>query len=260
VSVVWGSDVLLNATRTPFHRWRVRHALEAADLVLSDAEMLSQAIAGLGIQPRRLETLTFGIDTDQFRPQAFSRPEPPIILSFRQLLPLYHVDLLVRGAAVLRSRTDRPFQVRILGQGSERERLGTLARDLGVEDVVTFIDERVPDDALIEEIQRASVYVSTSRSDSTSVSLLEAMACGVAPVVTDIEGNREWIQNGENGFLVPVEQPERLAEAIERLLVDPDLGARFTEHNLRLVRARGDWAKNMERTRRLIHELVGRAA
>jgi len=256
--VVWGSDVLLNASRTPFHAWRVRRVLEGADLVLSDANMLTTAIKGLGVQPKRIETLTFGIDTQRFRPSESARPEPAIVLSYRQLLPLYHVDLLVRAVPEISRRTRVPFHVRILGQGSERGRLEALASELGVTDRVTFVPGRLSDEALIEEIRRASVYVSTSRSDTTSVSLLEAMACGVPPVVTRIAGNEEWIHDGENGFLVPLEPPEALAEEITRLLESPDLRARFAERNVQLVRARADWARNMDKTRRLLAELVRR--
>lgn len=260
VSVVWGSDILLNPGRTPFHRWRAKHTLETADVVLSDADMLSDAILARGIQPARLETFTFGIDTDRFRPGDTAKPEPAILLSYRQLLPLYHVDLLIRAAPILASITDVPFEIRIIGEGSERPKLIALAAELGVSDRVTFVEGRLTDDELIAEIQRATLYISTSRSDTTSVSLLEAMASGACPVVTDIDGNREWITHGENGLLVPLEVPHRLAEAANELLQDPDRRARIVEQNLKLVRARGDWATNMERTRRLLIELTARGA
>jgi len=256
VSVVWGSDILINPGRSRFHVWRARYSLERADLVLSDAAVLTDRIAEMGIQPKRIETFTFGIDTSRFRPLDGDRAEPATILCYRQLLPLYHVDLLVRAVPELLRLTQTPFHVRIIGEGSEKERLIALAASLGVSRHVTFVGGGLSDEALIEEIRRSSIYVSTSRSDTTSVSLLEAMACGVAPVVTDIEGNREWISHEQNGILVPVEQPEKLADGIGRLLDDPALRSRFAERNLRLVRARGDWAKNMERARRLLVELV----
>jgi glycosyltransferase involved in cell wall biosynthesis len=260
VCVGWGSDVLLNAGRTPFHRWRARMALERADLVLSDAEMLTRAIEAQGIEPRRIETFTFGIDTRRFRPLEGPKPEPKVVLSYRQLLPLYHVDLLIRAVPRVREAHADPIEVRIIGQGPEREALRRLSHELGVDDVVTFVEGRLTDEALIDEIRQAAVYVSCSRSDTTSVSLLEAMACGTAPAVTNIPGNREWLDDGVNGLLVPTDDPEPLARAIVRLLDDDTLRERFVEHNLRLVRARGDWATNMERTRRLLTELAASPA
>jgi glycosyltransferase involved in cell wall biosynthesis len=256
VVVAWGSDVLLNPGRTGFHRWRARFALGRADLVISDARMLTAAIEGLGAQPPRIETFTFGVDTTRFRPLEGPRPEPPVILSIRQLLPLYHVDLLIRALPLVVRRTSEPFRVRVVGEGPERGRLIALASELGVADLVTFLEGRLGDEELIEEMRRATIYVSTSRSDTTSVSLLEAMACAAAPVVTDIAGNREWVRDGENGLLVPLDAPEALAEALVRMLESPELRSRIEEDNLRLVRAHADWGRNMERTRSLLAELV----
>lgn len=256
VVVAWGSDVLINPRRSGFHSWRARHVLGRADLVISDAKMLTAAIEELGVLPRRIETFTFGVDTQRFRPLEGPRSSPPVILSIRQLLPLYHVDLLVRAVPLVAERTREPFAVRVVGQGPERDRLKRLARELGVGDRVTFLEGRLGDEELIQEMRRATIYVSTSRSDTTSVSLLEAMACGVSPVVTDIPGNREWIEPGVNGTLVPLDDPEPLADALVATLEDERRWERVVEHNLRLVRGHADWGRNMERTRTLIGELV----
>jgi glycosyltransferase involved in cell wall biosynthesis len=256
VCVVWGSDVLINAARSRFHLWRARFTLERLDLVLVDAELAARKIADLGIRPRRMETLTFGVDVDRFRPPAGTRPDPPVVLSIRQLLPIYRVDLLVRAVPLILKRARAAFQVRIVGQGSERPRLAALADSLGVGDRITFVGGGLDESRLIEEIQRASIYVSTSASDTTSVSLLEAMACGVPPVVSDIAGNREWITNGENGILVSLDGPDALADGIVELLERPERGVRFAERNLRLVRSKANWARNMDRTRQLLLDLV----
>jgi glycosyltransferase involved in cell wall biosynthesis len=82
------------------------------------------------------------------------------------------------------------------------------------------------------------------------------MACGVPPVVSDIAGNREWIKNGENGILVSLEGSDALADGIVELLERPERGAQFVERNLRLVRSKANWARNMDRTRQLLLDLV----
>jgi glycosyltransferase involved in cell wall biosynthesis len=73
------------------------------------------------------------------------------------------------------------------------------------------------------------------------------MACGVPPVVTDIEANREWINDGENGLLFPVGDSKTLAEAVIRMLTDETLAAGAREINLRLIREKALWKDNMQK-------------
>ena len=81
----------------------------------------------------------------------------------------------------------------------------------------------------------ADIYVSTSLYDGTSVSLLEAMGSGAFPVVTDIPANREWITNGENGFLVPVDEEKYLANRIIDAIRKPRLLERSRIENLSIA-------------------------
>ena len=99
------------------------------------------------------------------------------------------------------------------------------------------------------------IYVSTSRSDSTSQSLLEAMAAGLYPVVSDIAGNRPWIgtradaasRYGARGILVPPGDAAALADALEAVAADPDAAGR-TARGAALVRAEADWSTTVSET------------
>jgi glycosyltransferase involved in cell wall biosynthesis len=71
------------------------------------------------------------------------------------------------------------------------------------------------------------------------------MACGLFPVVSDIPANREWIADGENGFLVPARDPEALARAIAEAWRNPELRALALRRNAQIVEARADWQRNM---------------
>jgi glycosyltransferase involved in cell wall biosynthesis len=81
--------------------------------------------------------------------------------------------------------------------------------------------------------QSSELYVSASidqKAEGLSLALLEAMAAGLPVVATDISGNQDVVRNSENGFLVPPEDPNRLAEAILQLLFDPTLHDRLTRN------------------------------
>src|SRR5215467_6515815 len=98
---------------------------------------------------------------------------------------------------------------------------------------------------LAERLGRADLYVSASLSDSTSVSLLEAMASGAVPVVSDIEGNREWVHDGEGARMFAPGDPGALTRAVEAALADESWRGRAREHNRAVVERRGDHARNM---------------
>jgi glycosyltransferase involved in cell wall biosynthesis len=111
--------------------------------------------------------------------------------------------------------------------------------------------------ALAELLRGADIYVSTSRSDSTSVSLLEAMASGAFPVVTDIPGNRVWIAHSENGLLFPAGDSDALASCIRRAVKDTQLRLRAATVNRRRVLADAVWEDNMLAIERALTGLAG---
>jgi glycosyltransferase involved in cell wall biosynthesis len=108
-----------------------------------------------------------------------------------------------------------------------------------------------------EILHRASIYVSTSPTDGLSISLLEAMACGLFPIVTDVPGNRPLIQNGENGLLFPVGDSRSLAEKI--CLVCKDLSPSnpySLEINRRLIEEKWSQKRAMDRMETIYSSLL----
>jgi len=228
--VCWGSDLLVNAGRTPFHRARARFTLERADLVHVDAAVLARAAVRFGAPPHRVWTRPWGVDVDAFAPAepwAARRARAPEIriLWTRRLAPLYDPMTLVAALGLLRRR-GVPFRATLAGEGPLRSSLLAEARRLEIAGAVRFAGW-VGREELLALHREHEIYVSLSRSDSTSQSLLEAMAAGLVPVVTDIEGNREWITHRRQGLLLPVGDAEAVACAIAEIARDsgPEPGA-----------------------------------
>ena len=95
-------------------------------------------------------------------------------------------------------------------------------------------------------MRKAHIFASLSRSDGTSISLLEALACGLFPVLSDIPPNREWLdERAHNAALVPLDQPETLAAALEQAILDGDLRRKAAVFNRDLVSQRADSHKIM---------------
>jgi glycosyltransferase involved in cell wall biosynthesis len=197
--------------------------------------------------PERVLTVPMGVNPDPYREARRAAAEkhggPPVIISTRKLEAIYNLDQLVEALPAIGAGDPRA-EVVIVGDGPERSRLETRARaSLGGR--VTFTG-MIPHGEIAARLGGAAVYVSTSLSDSTSVSLLEAMAAGAFPVVTDIEANREWIDDGVNGYLVPVGASGALAARVLAALADPQLRAGAAAENTRRIDTRAIWEKNME--------------
>jgi glycosyltransferase involved in cell wall biosynthesis len=168
-----------------------------------------------------------------------------IILSNRNLLPLYNVSLLVRAIPhVLKEEPETKFI--IAGDGSEKRNLESEVEQLNVSSSVQFLG-RVPHQEMPYLLGQSDIYVSTSPHDGTSVSLLEALASGAFPVVTDIPSNREWIADGDNGFLVPIENENVLAKKILEVIRDHRLLGDAHEKNRKIVEQRAYWRENIKK-------------
>jgi glycosyltransferase involved in cell wall biosynthesis len=219
--VCWGSDLLLNATRSPLHRARARYTLSRADTVHVDAAVLADAAIRLGAPRDRVWNRAWGVDTVALAPT-----EPWVarraraggalrILWTRRLQPLYRPEVFLDALARLRAR-GVAFAATIAGDGALRSGLEARARSIGVADAVRFLGW-IGESEIRGLYAAHDVYVSLSRSDSTSQSLLEAMAAGLVPVVSDIEGNREWVTHRREGYLVPGDDVEAVACAIAEI-------------------------------------------
>jgi glycosyltransferase involved in cell wall biosynthesis len=221
--------------------------LRAADLVTSDAAMLTDAIGRLAGTPLEVLTAPMGIGRALFATGGGGDRER-VILHNRNLEAVYDVATVLRGAApVLRAHPG--WQLRLAGDGSLRGELEALAASLELGEQLRFLGRLEPE-ALMDELRRARIYLSASRSDSTSVSLLEAMALGAYPVLSDLPANREWIAGQPGAQYFPVGDAGGLGAALERAL-GLDAGARedALAANRATVGERALWEDNMAAVR-----------
>jgi len=254
VVAAWGSDLLVGARRGPLERARARFVLGRADLVLADSEGLAAAARALGAPSGRTVAIPWGIDLERFRPAAAR--EPGLLLSTRMHETVYDLPTIIE--AVRPVLIERP-QARLVvaGDGTRRGTLERLAARRLPAGRYAFVGRLAPRD-LAAWLGRAAVYLSASRSDSTSISLLEAMACGAIPVVCDLEGNREWVTEGEGARLFRAGDPVDATRAVSRALDDEAWVATARARNRQVVEARADWTANMARVEALFETLVER--
>jgi glycosyltransferase involved in cell wall biosynthesis len=178
-----------------------------------------------------------GVDIDYFAPS--SRPSGPVTFLFvGRLLRDKGLFEFVQACRLLAAR-GVPARFQILGpldsnpNAIKAEQLETWNR----EGLVEYLGER---EDVRPTLAAAHVLVLPSYGEGTPRSVLEAMAMGLAIVTTDVPGCRATVRNGRNGFLVPVRDSAALAEAMTRLVMDPELITRFGQEGRRIAEEKYD--------------------
>jgi glycosyltransferase involved in cell wall biosynthesis len=252
----WGSDIMSVPERSGFHRWRTQFVLDRAPWVTSDAQVMTEKIHAFGVPSEHILTFPYGVDTAVFAPGVPPAQPGPLIVSNRKLEALYRVDVVVDAFSAVREALP-DAALTVAGDGAEHARLVERARSGTAASRIRFVGgvDHAHMPALLREHH---IYVSTSPADTTSVSLLEAMAVGLFPIVTDIPANREWIVDGENGRLVPPGEATRLAVAIIDAWRDTDARAKARERNAHIIANRARWEDSMKSVHDLFDRLTAR--
>jgi L-malate glycosyltransferase len=252
VSMSWGSDLLKDADRNRWWQWATRFTLERTSVLIGDCQAVCQKAVRFGFSADRIVTFPWGVDLEQFKPGVetdiiarLGWEDAFVLLSNRSWEPIYGVDVLVRGF-VQAARQMPQLRLLMLGGGSQAGVLRQILTENGMLDRVHFTGQ-VKNEDLPRYYRAADLYLSASHSDGSSVSLLEALACGRPVLVSDIPGNLEWVEPGMQGWLFPDGKSDRLAEGILQAAHPsvslPEMGLRAR----RLAEERADWKKNFQK-------------
>ena len=222
-----------------------RYAIRRADLVHAWGPHIAATLIEFGADPSKILTLPRGIDTTVFAPPREPLPSRRqcLLMTTRGLNPDYNFDQILGALEILKSR-ERAFRYMICGDGAYRDRLTRAVCAAGLGPYVELVGH-LSHEELASRLQAADIYISTVAWDGVSTSLLEAMACGVFPIVTDNVANRIWIQDGVNGYLVPYGDPQTLAERLLAAMDSPELRASARPINRQLVHSRASINTNM---------------
>ena len=248
VSMSWGSDLLWEARR-PVPATAARIALRSSAAFIGDCEAVRRAAIKLGMDKERITLFPWGVDLRHFTPGSgedlrarLGWQENFILLSVRSFEPLYGVDIIINAFIQLAPQIPS-LRLLLLGDGSKKKSFMERLQRAGLEDRVKFIGvvKRVE---LPEYYRAADLYLSASYSDGSSVSLLEAMACGLPSLVSDIPGNQEWITPGVTGWLFESGKVISLIEWIKQVSHSRSESITVCESARVVVQKRADWSKN----------------
>jgi len=281
VSMSWGYDLIRDAGRNALWRWATRYTLKHSAVMIGDCQTIRQLAVAHGMPAERIVTFPWGVDLTHFSPDNHRLPESGAfqpggtftILSTRGWEPLYGVDVIAR--AFVQVAKQRPgLRLMMLGTGSQAAELRQIFLNGNVLDQVVFPGQISQRD-LPRYYRGADLYVSASHSDGSSISLLEAMACGLPVVVSDIPGNREWVQPGPvvvsdipgnrewvqpgvNGWWFRDGDAGALTQALLQAVNDRDELSDMGRAARQIVEQRANWNENFQKLLK-VYESVLRA-
>jgi glycosyltransferase involved in cell wall biosynthesis len=257
LAMSWGYDLVMEADKSAWMRWVTRYTLKRSTFFTSDARVSRDQAIAYGMHPEKTVIFPWGVDIEHFQPKKEKRgkkashsnrkskienQESITLFCNRTWETIYGVDVLAK-AFVKIGVINPAVNLILLGGGSQGTKIRQILTNGGVMDRVHF-GGQVSQTDLPRWYHMADLYLSPSHIDGSSVSLMEALASGLPCLVSDIPGNREWIEDGINGWLFRDGDVDDLAEKILNAIENRRLFKKIGEAARKTAEEKADWKKN----------------
>ncbi len=246
LTMSWGFDLMKDVHRNRWWEFATRYTLQRSTYFTSDAQVTRDMAVQYGMNPEKTTVFPWGVDLIHFSPKSEYRVSNNGFTLFcnRSWEANYGVDVLARAfVTVARQRED--VSLLLLGGGSQGPAIRKILMSGGVADRVTF-PGHINNADLPRYYQMADIYISPSHVDGSSVSLMEALACGLPCLVSDIPANKEWVREGYNGWLFRDNDHEELAAKILKAIEMREQLPPIAQNARATAEEKANWPKNVE--------------
>jgi glycosyltransferase involved in cell wall biosynthesis len=259
----WGYDLVMDADKSAWMRWVTRYTLKRSAFFTSDAKVSRDKAVAFGMDPQKTVIFPWGTDIEHFTPknvETFQYSNVPTFTLFcsRTWESIYGVDVLAK-AFVKVAKTNPDVNLILLGGGSQGQKIRQILTSGDGLDRVHF-GGHVRQKDLPRWYHMADLYISPSHVDGSSVTLMEALASGLPCLVSDIPGNREWIQEDVNGWLFRDGDVDALAEKILYAIKNRGALTRISEAARQTAEQKADWRKNFGKLLDTYERILSRRA
>jgi glycosyltransferase involved in cell wall biosynthesis len=249
----------------PGYRQVIRKALRTADVIVTESQWERQLLydlCGASITPH---VIVIGVDTALFRPpvsqsclrQKYGVPRDAfVVVSNRSLLGHYNGWLVVQALQTIMEHCPQlvllyanPSPLDVRAKAKVQDIIARFPR-------ILFIEHYVPHAEVPNILGCGDVYISFSSYDGVPNSVLEAMACGLVPVVADLPQLREWIEPGVTGYIVQQFDMQGLAAVLCKLYTHRQALPEMSARCIAAIHRQGVYEQCMEQTRALLQDLI----
>ena len=218
---VWGSDVYEFPNRSIFHKIMLKFSLKKARYIFSTSKAMAEETQKY--TNKDILITPFGVDTNLFSPLKRNRLADGefVIGTIKALKKKYGIDVLLKASGVvLQKRPDINLKIRIAGSGEEEKRLKQLAEKLQINENIVWLGF-ISQEQAAQEWANMDIGIVVSESESFGVSAVEAQACGVPVIISDIPGLKEATNPNTSSIVVPIGDYFKLADSIVDLYDNP---------------------------------------
>lgn len=246
---VWGSDVYDFPGKSFLHRQMLKFSLKTADKILSTSHVMARQTNKFS--RKNIIVTPFGVDTAVFKPVdrgTFFAKEDIVIGTIKTLEDKYGIEYLIEAFYInVQKHPELPLKLLIVGDGSKRKQLEDLTAKYSLNDKVTFTGKVAHAD-VVKYYNQLDIYVALSTLDSESfgVAIVEASACAVPVVVSSVGGLPEVVIQNQTGLIVDKKDANAAANAIERLILNPELRTEMGERGRQHVLSVYNWELNLQ--------------
>jgi glycosyltransferase involved in cell wall biosynthesis len=220
------------------------------------------AVRSMRADPVPVQVIPNGVDTEFFRPAVdaptASDDEPLRFLAVGRLTEQKNLGFALDAMKRLRSRTTRPFLLEVVGDGPSRTELVGQAAGLGIGERILW-HPWCDQTRLRAMYQNAHCFLNPSLYEGMPNTVLEAMACALPVIASDIEGNRDLVRDGETGILVPLGDVGRLSEALYAAMRSPQRSRAMGVEGRRRVAGQFSWGRSARRYAALLASAASEA-
>jgi glycosyltransferase involved in cell wall biosynthesis len=240
----WGADIF-DTSKEPVMRILLKWTFQKADAITVLSEVTRQEIKKL--TQKNVQLIPFGVDVNKFKPSEKKDDSKLRIGTIRTLSEKYGVEFLIRAFGKLCSIYP-DIQLEIVGDGDLRYALEAMTKELGITDRVVFhgfISQKTDFQKYYSILSQLDIFAILSILDSETfgVASVEASACGIPVVASDVGGLPEVILHGKTGMIVPRGDSDATAKALELLIIDEALRKSMGREGREHVLKNYDWDK-----------------
>jgi len=254
----WGSDVYEFPFKSIFHKMLLKYNLSKADIILSTSHVM--AVQVKKFTNKNVSVTPFGIDLNKFfRYNKINKAiiDETVIGTVKTLNKIYGIDYLIRAFKIVSERNpDKNLKLLIVGGGPMENELKQLTKDLKI-DHLTLFTGNVPQDKVPEYLNMLDIYVALSLQESFGVAVIEAGACELPVVVSDIGGLAEVVENGKTGYKIPPKDTMEAANAIEKLVLNEIARNEFGKNARARINELYNWEDNVSSMNSIYNNLMG---